>query len=219
MRGKSSFELPFGFLRLLAWCILRPWFRFKIRGGEHLAGCSGPRILAGNHTGYLDSPALLAACPRYFQFLMTEEVFGWGLLGKLVRYGNIIPLYTGREKRGLVEALRVLEEGGTVCIFPEGKLTQDGHLNPFNEGVAFLQQKSGVPIVPFWIEGGFDAWPQTRAFPKFQQRVVLQFGQPLEAAPCQPRSEVVSSLQECLLAMRDEIVDTLPVLPMFSCPE
>lgn len=218
MRGKSSFELPFGLLRLIAWCILKPWFRFEICGGEHLANCDGPIILAGNHTGYLDGPALLASCPRYFQFLMTEEVFGWGLIGKLVRHGNIIPLYAGREKRGLVEALRVLQQGGVLGIFPEGKLTQDGNLNPFNEGVAFLQEKSGAPIVPFWISGGFEAWPQTRRFPKFHP-VVLQFGEPLEAGLCQSRAEVVKVLEERLLAMRDGMADASPTRLMLPCSE
>lgn len=218
MRGKSSFELPFALLRLIAWCILKPWFRFEIHGGEHVANCPGPIILAGNHTGYLDAPALLASCPRYFRFLMTDEVFGWGLIGKLVRYGNITPLYTGREKRGLVEALRNLQQGGVLCIFPEGKLTQDGNLNPFNEGVAFLHKKSGAPIVPFWISGGFEAWPQTRIFPRFH-RVVLHFGKPLESTLCQSRAEVVKTLELRLLAMRDGVVDAALARPILSCSE
>jgi 1-acyl-sn-glycerol-3-phosphate acyltransferase len=207
MIRKSTVELPFGVLRLIAACILRPLFRFEIRGAEHLACCRDSVILAGNHSGYLDSLAVLVSCPRYFHFLMTEEVFGWGWIGKLVRHANIIPLYKGREKRGMVEALQTLCQGGVICIFPEGKLTQDGELNPFNEGVAFLHQKSGAPIVPFWIEGGFEAWPQTQRWPVFR-KVILQFGEPIEMEGCEKRSEIVQTLEQRVLGIRDDFRNT-----------
>lgn len=204
MTRKSRLELPFGLLRTIAAMILIPFFRFKVHGQDYLAGCRGPVILAGNHTGYLDSLAVLVGCERYFQFLMTDEVFSWGLIGKVVRYGNIIPLYQGREKRGLIEALQVLRNGGSICIFPEGKLTQDGELNPFKAGAAFLQEKSGATIVPFWIEGGFEAWPQVNQWPTFRQ-VSLHFGVPIEAGLCRTRSEVVQIIEQRILAMKGHI--------------
>ncbi len=200
-------ELPFPFLKLLSWCIVKPFFSFEARGLHHLQRINGPVILAGNHTGFLDAPMLLAAANRYFHFIMTEEVLDWGLLGYVVRFGNIIPLYKGKEKRALAEVVRKLKNGATVCIFPEGKLTQDGNLNPFNEGAAFLQEKSGAPIIPFTIYGGFEAWPQVRQWPVFR-KIILQFGEPIESNVHQDRKRITEILKSKIQTMKDTLEKT-----------
>jgi 1-acyl-sn-glycerol-3-phosphate acyltransferase len=205
--AKAPVELPFPFLKMLSWCIVKPFFSFEVRGLHHLQSINGPIILAGNHTGFLDAPMLLAATNRYFHFIMTEEVFDWGLLGHVVRFGNIIPLYKGKEKRTLVDIVRKLKTGSTVCIFPEGKLTQDGKLNPFNEGAAFLQEKSGVPIIPFTIYGGFEAWPQTKCWPIFR-KIILQFGEPIEPKKNQDRKRITETLKEKIQTMKDALEET-----------
>ncbi len=203
---KSDFEIPFGLLRLIAWLLLRPFFGFEVRGLHHLRSCRGGVILAGNHTGFLDSLAVLVSCSRYFRFMMTEEVFGWGMIGRLVPYGNIIPLYKGREKRALLDAIRALQGNGIICIFPEGQLTQDGELNPFHEGVAYLQEKSGASIVPFAIHGGFEAWPQVCKLPIFR-KVILEFGEPLGMAAAsvthpENRAKVIKTLEHRVMTLK-----------------
>lgn len=198
---KSRFEIPFTLLRLISWIVLKPFFGFEIHGLQYLRSCKRGVILAGNHTGFLDSLTLYVACQRYFRFVMTEEVFTWGLLGKLVPHGNIIPLYQGRERRALIDTVQLLQQGAMVCIFPEGKLTQDGQMNPFNEGTAFLQQKSGAPILPFVIHGGFEAWSQNRKWPNFR-KIILQFGEPIEAGLYQNRRDILQALESRVHQMK-----------------
>lgn len=198
---KSRFEIPFFILRIIAWCIMKPFFRIEIRGQAVLNACDQGVILAGNHTGLLDSLTLLVACQRYFRFLMIDEVFSWEWVGKLVPYGNIIPLYQDRHRRVLVETVQQLRQGMAICIFPEGKLTQDGALNPFNKGVAYLQQKSGMPIVPFAISGGFEAWPQAQKWPRFR-KIILQFGEPIQADLCETREKVIQTLEQRVQIMK-----------------
>lgn len=219
---KSVFEIPFGLLKLISWLMLKPFFGFEVRGLQHLQACRNGVILAGNHTGFLDSLTVLVGCARYFRFMMTEEVFSWGLIGKLVPFGNIIPLYKGREKRALVDAVQLLKQGGALCIFPEGKLTKDGCLNPFHEGVAYLQEKSGAAIVPFAIHGGFEAWPQARRLPVFR-KVILEFGEPMTSpAPLvnaaavthsANRAKVVKALEYRVLALKAALDDAAESLP------
>lgn len=191
---KSRFEAPYVLLRLISKTLLGLFFPLTVQGLGHLNGQQSGFILAGNHAGYLDSLILFAACPRYFCFLMTEAVFSWPWVGGLVRYGNIIPLYKGREKRALVEAVQSLREGYPVCIFPEGGLTRTGELAPFNEGVAFLREKSGVPVLPFAIQGGFEAWPYGRRWPRFR-KLTLVIGPPLPVRSGVSRADVTRQLE------------------------
>lgn len=181
---ESRFQIPVIFLRLLSLTLLKIFYRFEIQGLEHLKTQKAGFILAGNHTGYLDSLLIYAALNRDFFFLMKEEVFSWRIVGQWVRHGNIIPLYEGKEKRMLVETLRLLKAGHPLCVFPEGRLTETGEINPFQEGVAFLQEKSQVPILPFAIQGGFEAWAYGQPWPNLKRgslRLVIGPAIPFDA--------------------------------------
>ena len=173
---KQRFELPQGFWRIVTRGFMG-LFRFEVRGLEHLQRYeTGAVILAGNHTGMMDTPMVMSAVTRRFRFLMSEKVFGWGIIGKLVPYANIIALHEGREKSALLRVIHDLRAGGGVCIFPEGRLTRDGELQDFHQGVAFIQEKSGAPIIPFAIHGGYDTWREGQRFPNYGRKVILQFG-------------------------------------------
>lgn len=221
---KSRFEIPLPVLRLISRILLRLFFSFEVEGLHHLrdrparssrSPSSQGYILAGNHTGYLDSLMIYAACNRRFQFLMTEEVFSWGIIGKLVRYGNILPLYKGQERRTLVESLRLLKQGQSLCVFPEGRLTLSGEMSPFQDGVAFLQEKSGVPIIPFAIQGGFEAWAYGRPWPTFR-KVRLIIGPALEFEPGQPRQHITNRLSRRIQALleAENTTDTIAPQPL-----
>ncbi|MEB3286803.1 MAG: lysophospholipid acyltransferase family protein [Vampirovibrionales bacterium] len=177
---KPRCKIPFAVLRILSWTVLKVGFCFKIKGQQHLKETDGkgPLILAGNHTGLLDSLIVLAAFPRQFYFLMHETVFTWAFVGKLVGWGNIVPLNPEQPKASLAKTLALLKAGTPICIFPEGKLSRDGEMNPFSDGVAFLQQKSNAAILPFCIIGGFRAWREGTRWPKFTP-VTLVFGAPI----------------------------------------
>lgn len=136
--------IPQALLKVLCFPLLKGCFRFEIQGLEHLQTSQGAVILAGNHTGLLDGAMILSAMDRPFSFLMTEEVFGWGLLGKLMLFLNIIPIYKNQARQALKQTVRRLNEGQSICIFPEGCLTLDGQLGPLHLGVGYLQEQSGV---------------------------------------------------------------------------
>ena len=195
---------PFGMLRLLAvvslavavailivgerfayWAfrtalktILRLFFRFQVEGGHYLQQ-RGPVILAGNHTGLLDSLLVFASFKRPVRFLASEHVFTWPVIGWIVRRVGVIPVKPGKGGGAYRETVERLGRGEAIGIFPEGKLTTDGSIARFHKGVARLHLESQAPIVPFVIQGGFEAWPWKSLFPR-PRKVVIQFGPPLE---------------------------------------
>jgi 1-acyl-sn-glycerol-3-phosphate acyltransferase len=82
------------------------------------------------------------------------------------------------ELGSIKRALRALEEGEVVGIFPEGARSRDGSLQPFERGVALLAARAGVPVVPAFIDGTHRAMPPGSALIRPRKiRVVL--GEPL----------------------------------------
>lgn len=202
---ENRMELPLWFWRAVSRVTLALFFDFEVRGLEHLHARKGALILAGNHQGLLDTPMITAAVSRPFRFVMAELVFGWGWIGKMVRHAHIIPLAPGREKQVLSDIVARLKREEAVCIFPEGKLTEDGGLGPFREGAAFLHAKSGAPIIPFAIYGGFETWPIDQKAPSRHRRLVLQFGPPLETADQPGRAELTARLQAAVSGMWNQL--------------
>ena len=58
----------------------------------------------------------------------------------------------------MAEAGRVIRERGiSILVFPEGGRSLEG-LQPFKEGAAYIAIKSQVPILPVFIDGGFEVF-------------------------------------------------------------
>ena len=53
----------------------------------------------------------------------------------------------------------ILQRGAPLVWFPEGQRSTDGQLHGFLRGVGLLLERTGVPAVPVWVEGTFEAWP------------------------------------------------------------
>ncbi|MBI3401869.1 MAG: 1-acyl-sn-glycerol-3-phosphate acyltransferase, partial [Acidobacteria bacterium] len=74
---------------------------------------------------------------------------------------------------------RVLEDGYSVLIFPEGKRTDAGEIDRFRPGIGMIASKLGVPVVPVRLEGLekvlHHTWRMARP-----GRVRVAFGQPLQ---------------------------------------
>lgn len=199
---KSRFRIPFPIIRLLSLLLMKPFFQLEIRGRAHFETLCEPVIFAGNHTGYLDSLIVAAAINRPFTFLMSEEVFSWKRVGKLVPYGNTLPLNMQKPLACFRETLTLLAKKQSICIFPEGKLTLDGQLAAFNPGVAFLQEKSKAPVVPFAIRGGFDAWAIDTPRPVFR-KIVIEFGEPILPQAASSREDVTALIKSKVQSLLD----------------
>ena len=64
------------------------------------------------------------------------------------------------------EAVRLLQAGEAVLIFPEGGRSHDGRLQPFKPGAFRLACSLGVPVLPVTLVGGYEAWPAHRRLPR-----------------------------------------------------
>lgn len=148
--------------------VLDRFFGFRVTGLEHLPR-SGPFIVAANHANYLDGVVLASALPRKIVFLVMPRVYRATPLHPFFhRHVGSIPIELVRPDPGAIRrALRLLEAGGVVGIFPEGPFGRSGRLVRGQPGVALVALRAGVPVVPAAITGTAQAlWARRWHIPR-----------------------------------------------------
>ena len=116
----------------------------------------GPTILISNHTCGIDNFLLQASCERKLGFLIVQDWYDFWMLRPFCRWIGCIPVRRdGRDLAATRAALRALEQGRVVPIFPEGRIRpESGHgFGTPQPGSAFLALRSGVPVIPAYISG------------------------------------------------------------------
>jgi 1-acyl-sn-glycerol-3-phosphate acyltransferase len=168
-----------------------------VTGLEHLP-TRGPYILAANHSNYLDGVVLGALVPKKIAFLVMPRVYHSTPLHPLFhRHVGSIPINLERPDPGAIKrALRILEEGNVVGIFPEGPFSLNGQLTDGQPGVALIALRSGVPVVPVAIRGTYEALVGRplhipRPFP-----LAARFGRPLEFGRTKRGRKIAHALRE-----------------------
>ncbi|MBF0388035.1 MAG: 1-acyl-sn-glycerol-3-phosphate acyltransferase [Candidatus Omnitrophica bacterium] len=161
---------------------------------------AGGCIYASNHESNIDPVLLPVVSPRRIRFLAKDSLFSHPVLGALIRFGGGIPLKRGSADRGaLTEVLQSLKDGWPVLIFPQG--TRGGE-KP-QAGVGFLAVKSGVPVVPIFIDGSAMVLPKGARFPK-RTLVKVYFGKPLTFSPDVASADAAGQIMQAILACKPE---------------
>ncbi len=142
--------------------------RLTIRGIENIP-TNGPVIMAPNHQSYIDGPLAISGLSaqqiKDFYFYATEEHVQGAIRRHLAGRHNIILMERKNLKNSILKMAEVLKQGKSIVIFPEGKRTHDGAMNPFRKTFAILSKELNVPILPVCIQGAFKAMPRGRILP------------------------------------------------------
>ena len=146
----------------------------------------GKHVFCVNHLSYMDTPVVLSYIPTQFRFLAKKGLFLIPLLGThLKQAGHIpVPLEDPRAAvRTLTQAAQGIEARSvSMLIFPEGGRSEDGRLQPFREGGAYIAIKAQVPLVPLALIGTREVLAMHSAVFHPGRRVVLRIGEPIPTA-------------------------------------
>lgn len=165
-------------LKPIAVLLMRLYFRLEARGAEHVPR-SGALLLVSNHSSVLDPPLVGGASPRPLCFLAKQELFDIPLFGRFIRAVNARPVRReGSDARALKAALRILEEGKALLVFPEGTRGPEGTLREAKPGAGMLAVLSGATVVPVFITGSGRALPRGAVVPR-PGKAIVRFGPPL----------------------------------------
>lgn len=187
------------YLRGVAKAISATLVRLEVRGLENVPR-SGPCFLIANHQSVLDPVLVQGACDRpVHSFTKSSQFSSSGLFVRwLLLRVNAIPVRRYRiDPQAVRTALRVLEAGGVVGIYPEGERSWDGTLQPLRRGTVRLILKAGVPVVPCGVAGSFGAWPRWTRRPN-RVPVRIRFGRPLRFERHDTRPERDAALDGAL---------------------
>lgn len=142
----------------------------SVSGRENLPD-EGAVILCSNHTNMQDPMVLDSYLFRLFRFMAKTELFENKLLARIMRTIGAFPVSRGQSDISAVrESLRILKEGGALGIFPEGHRYKDGEIHAAEHGIALIALRSGAPVIPACISGGY------RLF----KRVYINIGKPVD---------------------------------------
>ncbi len=158
-----------GGLRLLGKTLGSTYWRLRFSGIENIPAEDGRGLLiAANHQTYFDPYWICIPIYRTFRFLAWDAVFEWFLIGRIIARLGAFPvrLEGAGSVSSMKESLRVLKEGWTLVVFPEGsRELADGKMTRFKQGAARIAIDAGVPVLPVTIRGGNKIWPQGGRFP------------------------------------------------------
>jgi len=149
--------VPEFLLRFLAWLLVHSVYRLEKAGLDSIPE-SGPAIVVCNHVSFVDPLVIMAGCPRPIRFLMDYRIFKTPIMSFVFREGRAIPIAPAKEDPVLMEKAfdeveKALAAGELIGIFPEGRITDSGEMNPFRPGISRILERSPVPVVPLALRG------------------------------------------------------------------
>jgi len=172
-------RLLYGFIRgaLVGW--EKVWFRVTFDGLDNVPA-DRPFILAPVHRSNIDFALAAASVRRRQRFLAKDTLWkpGWGRFWSAL---GGIPVARGTADREALRACEaVIAAGEPLVMFPEGTRQTGPEVQPLFDGPAFVQARTGVPIVPVGFGGSEAAMPKGAKVIR-PRRVCVVIGEPLEA--------------------------------------
>lgn len=180
--------------RPATWLMTAP----KVIGLEKLKDAKGPMLIVSNHVAYLDIGFLLWALPWRYRTSLAVAMVGERLAamrhppkemnwfsalrakldyGLVVALFNVFPLF---QRFGFRESFafagEAVDRGYSVVVFPEGRRTDTGEVQPFQSGVGLLANKLDVPVLPMRIDNLFELRQKHQ---RFSRRIVVRVGEPV----------------------------------------
>jgi len=202
--------VPEFLMRFLAWILIHSFYRVEKEGLDRIPE-TGACVLVCNHVSYVDAIVIAACVRRPIRFVMDHRIFNVPLLSFIFRTMRTIPIAPAKEDaqmkdRAFAEVAKALAAGEIVGIFPEGKLTDTGELNPFRPGIQQIVQTTPVPVVPLALRGLWGSFFSRSHEGKAMRRLRGVFSRiALVAAPPVPAERVtLDGLQATVLALRGD---------------
>lgn len=155
MKTKNNKMIGFRISKGILSVFFKLFFHPKIIGRENIPEAGGV-ILAGNHRHIFDPCMPIISTKRPVHYMAKKELFS-GIFGWFFKLVGCISVDRGHDNTlAKNEAIKVLEEGKVLGIFPEGTRNKTNDiLLPFKYGAVSMSKKTNAYIVPFAITGKY----------------------------------------------------------------
>ena len=118
---------------------------------------SGSLVLVSNHAHNIDVFLVPFGFPRWINFMAKQELFDNPMLGFIIRWCGAFPIVRqgdiGEKRETMRQAKFILESGGVLGMFPEGKRSSSGILARGKAGPVVIAVETNAPAIPVAVSG------------------------------------------------------------------
>lgn len=179
---------------------------YEVIGKDNIP--AGPAVYLAKHQSAWETIMFPSIFPPYMWVLKRElfqiPIFGW-CLKALGHIGIDREMGIKSLKQINEEGARLLKEGFSIIIFPEGTRVAPGEMGDFNPGGVSLALKAGVPIVPVTHNAGI-FW-RRKEFAKRPGKITVVIDEPISTGGVSPsaRRELNQRVREIVEMRLKEI--------------
>ena len=196
--------------------------RPQVEGRENLRGWNGPLLVVCNHIADVDFAFVQAALPARLRSRIAIATRGEALEAlhspvpnrglfrriydrmKWVLGVSLLNLFPLPREAGFRESFayagRAVDRGYSVLVFPEGRHTVDGKMNPFRAGIGLLAKNLDIPVLPMKIVGLFEVKQAGRRFAR-PGEIEVRIGRPMRFAVDGDPAQIARELQSAVEAL------------------
>lgn len=146
--------------RLTCYLFLLP---VHVTGREHLQPGTS-YVFVANHQGAFDIFLIYGFLNRNFKWMLKKSLRKLPFVGKACESAGHI-FVDKSSPRKIVETIRaaekILQDGTSLVVFPEGRRTFTGRMGEFKKGAFLMADQLQMPVIPLTIDGAFDVLPRT----------------------------------------------------------
>jgi len=145
------------FIRRLVRWIVTHLFRVTVTGLENIP--KPPYIIAANHQAWFDPAFIIPFYPEsplIYTMAKRETVFNRAWKRRVLPLIGVFPISPNKgelDEQGLRTVYQVLERGGVLLMFPEGRYSRGRALRPLKDGIGYFALQAGVPVSPVAVRG------------------------------------------------------------------
>ena len=165
---------------------------------------------AANHHSHADTTVMLGTLPtrlrRELAVVAGADYFFPNQVAAAASalFIGAIPIERQKlSKLSIENAIEVIRSGHNLLIYPEGGRSPDGWSREHRPGAAFVAKRTGVPVVPVYIDGTAGVLPKGQNWPT-RARTAVVFGDPLRMGANEDARAFAGRIQARINELADE---------------
>ena len=159
---------------------VNPLWRLKIIDRKNIRPMK-KYVLMSNHQSLVDI-VIIDSLFKHFRWVSKAKNFKIPFVGWILTINGSIKIYRNDKEafeKFRKRAMRILDKGNSIMIFPEGTRSRSGDIGRFMDGAFQIAMETKTDILPMVIEGSSGAIPRAGWVLSGKRRMHLKVLEPL----------------------------------------
>lgn len=181
----------------------------RLEGREHLKGLNKATIIMPNHQSALDIFLVYGYLGLPFRFMLKESLRKVPFIGKFCQVAGFVFVDERKPtsvKASMEQARKLLAEGNSLLLFPEGHRTKTGDLMPLRRGGFRLAHQLKSTILPVALSYSYEALPYGKKIP-WPHRLIVRVLPPISPQEKADNDQAIATLQETVYNSLAEAIE------------